>query len=353
MATARLFPAAPLPGEADLLAKVVADLRDDTAKLVYADWLEERDDPHGPFLRAVVTAARAKKLLPDGSAFPKPWRDLCGVTLLEAIPRFHLDYRRDAVLKLARPTVGVTTAKSREAALPVGASKFGGRPDLPPGAEWPTRNGAPLGFVAQFNLADLAGTIAGRDLPPAGVLSFFVFSDPEAGEQAEGADGRRVFYFPDPAALARRDPPKGIAKWHVSPACRLAFVEGLDLPYYDSPWKGELRLGGARARDRAARAEYPGWARSRDAEFGRFLREREYGDLVDVLEGPAHHLLGYARPYVVACDPIPGPDWRHLLPLFSDDNLGWTWGDGDHLFWFVREADLRKRRFDRVEAETG
>ncbi len=61
-------PAAPLPGEADLLAKVVADLRDDTAKLVYADWLEERDDPRGPFLRAVVTAARAKKPLPDGSA---------------------------------------------------------------------------------------------------------------------------------------------------------------------------------------------------------------------------------------------------------------------------------------------
>ena len=45
-----------LPGEADVLANVLADLSDHDAKLVYADWLEERDDRRGPLLRKFVTA---------------------------------------------------------------------------------------------------------------------------------------------------------------------------------------------------------------------------------------------------------------------------------------------------------
>lgn len=41
-------PAAVHPGEAEMLAAVLADLTDDLPKLVYADWLEERGDPRGP-----------------------------------------------------------------------------------------------------------------------------------------------------------------------------------------------------------------------------------------------------------------------------------------------------------------
>src|SRR5438045_3257308 len=78
-------PAATLPGEADILASVVANPADDTAKLVYADWLEECDDPRGPFLRAFVKAAHAGDPLPDSAAFPKPWLDLVGFTLVEGI----------------------------------------------------------------------------------------------------------------------------------------------------------------------------------------------------------------------------------------------------------------------------
>src|SRR5262245_26635356 len=37
-----------------------------------------------------------------------------------------------------------------------GASRFGGVPDLPPGTEWPDRDGVPMEFIAQIRLADLA-----------------------------------------------------------------------------------------------------------------------------------------------------------------------------------------------------
>ena len=51
--------AATLSGEMDLLAQVAANPVDDTAKLIYADWLEERDDLRGTFLREVVEVRRA------------------------------------------------------------------------------------------------------------------------------------------------------------------------------------------------------------------------------------------------------------------------------------------------------
>src|ERR1700744_4029910 len=75
-------PAATLPGEADILANVLTDLSDDHAKLVYADWLEERDDPRGPLLRKFVNAYRAGKKLPSVKSAPKPWCDLVGLTLI-------------------------------------------------------------------------------------------------------------------------------------------------------------------------------------------------------------------------------------------------------------------------------
>src|SRR5690349_6703751 len=70
--------AAVLPGEADMLAGVVADLRDDTRKLVYADWLEEHGDPRGRFLRRFLAAfgPSGKGQLSGSRPFSQAWRDL-------------------------------------------------------------------------------------------------------------------------------------------------------------------------------------------------------------------------------------------------------------------------------------
>jgi uncharacterized protein (TIGR02996 family) len=45
--------------EPAFVAAILAEPRDDAVRLVYADWLEERGDPRGAFLRAEVRAARA------------------------------------------------------------------------------------------------------------------------------------------------------------------------------------------------------------------------------------------------------------------------------------------------------
>src|SRR5438067_2599438 len=174
-------PAATLPGEADILATVVANPADDTAKLVYADWLEEHDDPRGPFLRQCVAAFLAGKKLPDAKSVPKPWYDLVGLALLRKIRIAEMTAHADKILRLARPAIVVKSRRAAEAKLPLGASRFGGGPDLPPDAGWPTLGEDPLAFLAQFNLAELSASLVCRELPASGLLSVFVAWDEDEG----------------------------------------------------------------------------------------------------------------------------------------------------------------------------
>ena len=59
-----------------------------------------------------------------------------------------------------------------------GASRFGGRPDVPEGFAWPSWPGEdggthPLSFLAQFDCAALAPLDREGLLPKTGLLSFF------------------------------------------------------------------------------------------------------------------------------------------------------------------------------------
>jgi uncharacterized protein (TIGR02996 family) len=332
--------AAPLPGEADLLAVVAADLRDDKAKLVYADWLEEQDDPRGEFLRKFVKAARGspRDPLPSSRAFPEAWRDLVGITLIEEIPDFRLSRWKDELLALARPAVTITTARVEEGSnLPVGSSKFGGFPDLSGETAWPLRENQPFGFLAQINLADVAITVACRDLPSSGLLSFFgmakVASDPAQGDNSSW----RLIYTPDLAGLRRGVPPSPLGgydpvfdyRWKdYYPECRLRFAEVLDLPDCYSKRFQETGI-----------------------DFGH--RWEDYYTLRTRLRDSQHHLFGYTRSPTLGYDPLPGPDWLHLCSLGRDDNVGWGWADDDSLYWFITRADLQARRFDNFRIGGG
>lgn len=96
--------------------------------------------------------------------------------LLDRLIEFQgLAKHRKAIHKLVKPAILLRTKKASEAKIPLGATKIGGKPDLPAKVKWPTyANGTPLGFLAQIDLAEIAkiGNPV-KGLPSSGLLSVF------------------------------------------------------------------------------------------------------------------------------------------------------------------------------------
>jgi uncharacterized protein (TIGR02996 family) len=327
--------AARLPGEYELVSAIVADLRDDTVKLAYADWLDERGDPRSVFVREFVAAAHALNgRFPDSSPYPRAWTNMLGVPLVQGLVEYDLAKVKDSVLKVARPMVTITTKRVEDKLIRIGDSKFGGLPDLPADVAWPVCEEGRLAFLGQMALADLASTQAGRHVPRNGVLSFFAYDHDgyQPGNFHPETGVTQVIYTAATAKLVRRQPPEGdeAKDCEVLPACRLTMCEALDLPSHGD------RLPKAYAKDMKK-------LQTSDTKDGlwrirsRFRPDGHFG----------HHLLGYSCHFRTD-DPSPGPDWPHLLCLDSDDNMHWNWCDGEHLAVFVQEGDLRNCTFARV-----
>lgn len=99
----------------------------------------------------------------------------------------------DKVAALVRPCVTAGTERCADDTIPVGGSKFGGRPDVPARFEWPRyADDAPCWFVAQVRLADLRPFDTGLRLPRVGRLLSFFYHD----HRGTAGRGSRVFAFP-------------------------------------------------------------------------------------------------------------------------------------------------------------
>jgi uncharacterized protein (TIGR02996 family) len=316
-----------LPGERDWLAAVVADLSDDTTKLAYADWLEERGDRRSRFLRAFTEASRSMDPadFPQPKRLPEEWLELIGFRLLERIAVAGYPELKDRVLRVARPALRMKKDAGGRRKIPVGASRIGGLPDLPPGFRWPPGGECHAiynddtggtdrlaGFLAQVNFAEIAHTQAARELPKVGLLSFFCFQDIE-NDNPDSIGAKAVFY-PDPAGLVRTKPPKELTEGNgVIPFARLTFEETLDLPEaHRGPWSRDLRPD--------LNADY-------SEVFDHFRRLN------------FKNMLGYARS-TTGGDPTPSKESRHLILL--------TNAPGCRLHIQLSQADLAAHHFDRI-----
>ncbi len=291
-----------LPGERKWLDEVLADLLDDAPKLVYSDWLEDQGDERAAFLRKFVAASQTMDPtdFPPARGLAEEWLELIGYRLLERVAAAGFPELKDRVLRLARPALRMKKSKASDRTIPVGASKIGGLPDLPPDYPWPPGGDCHAiynddtggterlaGFLAQVNFAEIADTQAAKDLPKTGVLSFFCFQDIE--NDNPDAIGAKAIFFPDPAVLVRTEPPDELTEGNeVIPSQRLTFAETLDLPEgYDGPWSEELKP-------------------DEDADYSEVLdhfRELNF-----------ENVLGYARA-TSGGDPTPNKQSRHLILL--------------------------------------
>jgi len=293
---------------------------------------------------AIAEGERAHRLEVHGPLVGDVWRRL-----------FAADGIGDVVDKVAphvRTAVRVATTPAE--GLPLGASRVGGIPDLAPGMVWPRHKGAPLAFLAQFDLRAVAQVAPLSPLPRTGHLWFFYDARDYAGTggPSNGSDVS-VLHDPGDAPLVKTDPPVDLSKKSRFPSCAVILEAYEDIP----------DLSNERWLDTLLDEDGP--------------RSEAYLEIQSELESGAHRdthkLLGYAGPVQdvmelechLASKGIPYPlrkkeadrvealeaaarDWRLLFQVESDGNAKMMWGDAGRLYFWIRDEDLRAARFERT-----
>ncbi len=259
----------------------------------------------------------------------------------------------DAVIDLARPSVGLYTISRSEVEIPAGTSKTGGSPDLPPAIAWPEWKGRPLSFVAQLNLAEVVPHAPPQILPTTGILYFFYdVVDSPWGFDPKDRGGWRVFYSnEDVAALERRPLPLALVEpdqlWFTP--CILGFSRELTPPSWFSERLGQVDL------NQEEQNWYSEWwfdLKEKQAPVHRLLGAPYLiqGDIMDLECQLASNgvYLGDGKAYEdVQYDHLRSgaSDWQLLLQLDSDETAEMMWGDSGMIYYWMRHQDLQALDF--------
>lgn len=278
---------------------------------------------------------------------------------------------RALVMPSMHESVAVALRKvADEGEVPVGASRLGGSPDLPPGTAWPQwlfhgdqladwpewaqreledykakgfvrestdPNGVrtvemPLPFVAQIDLTEVRAVPGGslrRTLPTNGWLYFFADPNTTIGE----VDGRpyvasAVLYLSGERSsretLVRTKAPAMPAEAHT-PAAAMSFSLARELP--DPSLLPDRITSGF---DRAAWNAVEEAARS-------------------TTPASPYHAIG-ALPFASEIGGDPGADWVSLLRVESDGAVGTHYGDASWLTFAVPLSRLEKGTFSDARA---
>ena len=86
-----------------------------------------------------------------------------------------IDYLWRKLKRRIKPSIHINPEMADEDTIPLGASKLGGRPDLPKNTDWfwESNLGTPLAFICQINFAEAKPYDIENILPSSGILYFF------------------------------------------------------------------------------------------------------------------------------------------------------------------------------------
>ena len=249
----------------------------------------------------------------------------------------------EELIRVALPSIRLTTHSAEETQFRLGDTKFGGSPDLPKGTQWPTRNGSPLPFVAQFSLFEIAPYNKDHLLPDAGIISFFF--DLEAFFESQSFDQPTTWYV-----------------------CYAAgpFVDLQRFPMPESMLRrGRYRTSGITCSTEITLPDYSKYAPTSIERLGLSspLTDKEewaYYQIQAQLAGragathhiPIHRLLGH--PDNIQWDMydelggVPA-DWQLLFQVDSDHVIDSNWGDTGRIYYWIRTHDLAEKNFSQVK----
>jgi len=284
---------------------------------------------------------------------------------------------------MQRNSIRLTATLIDETLLPLGSSKLGGYPDLPPGWLWPTTAlprpsfmvpGAPraplsgmrlppddiiaLPFIAQIRLGDVHPYDIERLLPSTGILYFFYNPVYYEGLPYGKPGSWHVVYHDDFTHLQRRIPPRAIPSEAIYRACAVTFTAETTLPNIETCYIGEK--GDRTAKITLTPDEWEAYAELHyDMRANRSIHQMlGYADTTQpyVMEGNYSDVRATFWPDLPPFEQLTAgeqqAEWeqgRLLLQVDEQDN-GMRFGRDGRLFFFIREQDLRSLNFSGVWA---
>jgi uncharacterized protein YwqG len=258
--------------------------------------------------------------------------------------------RADALAALARPSILLKGEPVDDASIEIGMSKLGGCPDLPADFVWPSWRGLAQSFIAQINLDECQGLEATELLPSAGLLSFFYDSEQRVWGFDPAEDGAwAVYYTPETRLLSRRNPPDSLPEEGRYGSKRLV---GRNETAF-APWElSEVDVLGLTREERSAYGEMIESETS--SIIHRLLGHPDpvQGDMQMECQLVSHGLYcgdssGYRDPRAEALRPG-ATEWRLLLQIDTDDDVGMMWGDVGRIYYWLRRDALVSRQWDRA-----
>ncbi len=268
----------------------------------------------------------------------------------------------DRIIDLVRPCVRLCRTVVKQDELGPLDSRLRGDPHLPPGFNWPFRNGVPLAHIATVRLSDASRFDSTGLLPRSGLLYFWYdMVHQEWGFDPAHAGFMRVDYIADehaPLVLTPMPVEQTISsvdrdRLRRTPRtpCRLRFEARLTLPNHE-------------------------WLRTYVPSLALMSEGDEYSDLTEeLIDHPAHYLLGYPihiqGPMELDCQLVTNGmycrnasdyestrakelgkgarDWQLLLQVDTDtDGPRWMWCDGGMLYYWIPEQALRRADFSKA-----
>ena len=246
-----------------------------------------------------------------------------------------------AVRAAAKPTILLESAQEG-----MTAARIGGLPHLPADCEWPRRDGHPLSFIAEIDLAAVHRSTGPEWLPAGGYLHVFYDADAQpwglypadqTGWKIVLTDHRSEQPLPAPIDLKaglRFNERSLSARRSVSyPEPERLSVVDYDFEAMENLLERPIgvepghRIGG-----------YPSPVQNDTME----LEAQLASNGVDLSQPEAYH-----SPETKSLEA--GADaWRLLLQVDSDDDAGMMWCDSGRLYFWVREQDACIGDFSRV-----
>ena len=199
-----------------------------------------------------------------------------------------MDY--DKLFEIVKKSSVDIKYKPADNTLPIGTSKFGGKPHLPEDFIWPYYEGKgfgdviknrPLSFLAQINLQEVKQYDKDNLLPESGMLYFFYeLETMEWGYNIKHKGSARVYYYENIDNVKELDFPEDLDEDYIIPEFEMLFSSKDDIP--DFP-ELEIQL-------KSLRNEYPQLI----ADFNADEYIEEFENRVD-LEYDSVKLLGYSE----------------------------------------------------------